>query len=153
VEYTGCDGVVVGRGCLGRPWLFAELQAAFQHAPAPAPPRLGEVCAVLRRHAELLAEHHGTDKGLRDLRKHMSWYLHGFPSGGEVRRMLGMVSSFTELDQALAQLDPDAPFPASGDGPRGRQGSPGRVVLPQGWLADPMDLTVPAGAELPHSGG
>jgi nifR3 family TIM-barrel protein len=153
VEHTGCDGVVVGRGCLGRPWLFAELQAAFQNTPAPVPPRLGQVATVLRRHAELLAEHLGTDKGLRDLRKHMSWYLHGFPSGGEVRRALGMVSSFTELDRALAQLDPDAPFPADGDGPRGRQGSPGRVVLPQGWLADPMDLAVPAGAELPHSGG
>ena len=153
VEHTGCDGVVVGRGCLGRPWLFAELQAAFQNTPAPVPPRLGQVATVLRRHAELLAEHLGTDKGLRDLRKHMSWYLHGFPSGGEVRRTLGMVSSFTELDRALAQLDPDAPFPADGDGPRGRQGSPGRVVLPQGWLADPMDLAVPAGAELPHSGG
>lgn len=153
VEHTGCDGVVVGRGCLGRPWLFAELQAAFQNTPAPAPPRLGQVATVLRRHAELLVEHLGTDKGLRDLRKHMSWYLHGFPCGGEVRRALGMVSSFTELDRALAQLDPDAPFPADGDGPRGRQGSPGRVVLPQGWLANPMDLAVPAGAELPHSGG
>jgi nifR3 family TIM-barrel protein len=152
VEHTGCDGVVVGRGCLGRPWLFAELQAAFQGTPAPVPPTLGQVATILRRHAGLLTEHLGTDKGLRDLRKHVSWYLHGFPVGGELRRALGMVSSFTELDDQLARLDADAPFPAGADGPRGRQGSPGRVALPQGWLDDPMDLAIPD-AELPHSGG
>ncbi|HEX2289585.1 MAG TPA: tRNA dihydrouridine synthase DusB [Pseudonocardiaceae bacterium] len=157
VEHTGCDGVVVGRGCLGRPWLFAELEAAFreQHRPRsiPAPPNLGQVAAILRRHAGLLAEHLGADKGLRDLRKHISWYLHGFPVGGDVRRALGMVSSLAELDGLLAQLDPDAAFPPGADGPRGRQGSPGRVVLPEGWLDDPADLTVPADAELAHSGG
>ncbi|MEO7196608.1 MAG: tRNA dihydrouridine synthase DusB [Pseudonocardiaceae bacterium] len=153
VEHTGCDGVVVGRGCLGRPWLFAELQAAFQGTPAPTPPTLGQVAAILRRHAGLLAEQLGPDKGLRDLRKHVSWYLHGFPVGGDVRRALGMVSSFAELDGALAQLDPDAVFPPDADGPRGRQGSPGRVVLPEGWLEDPMDLAIPADAETAHSGG
>jgi nifR3 family TIM-barrel protein len=152
VEHTGCDGVVVGRGCLGRPWLFAELQAAFRNDPAPTPPNLGQVAAILRRHARLLIEHLGPDKGPRDLRKHISWYLHGFPVGGEVRRALGMVSSLTELDHHLTRLDSEVPFPASADGPRGRQGSPGRVALPQGWLDDPMDLAVPD-AELPHSGG
>jgi nifR3 family TIM-barrel protein len=153
VEHTGCDGVVVGRGCLGRPWLFAELEAAFRGHSIPAPPALGQVAVILRRHAGLLAEHLGADKGLRDLRKHISWYLHGFPVGGDVRRALGMVSSLAELDGLLAQLDADAAFPADGDGPRGRQGSPGRVVLPEGWLDDPADLTVPADAELAHSGG
>jgi nifR3 family TIM-barrel protein len=153
VEHTGCDGVVVGRGCLGRPWLFAELEAAFAGTPAPTPPALGQVATILRRHAVLLTQALGTDKGLRDLRKHISWYLHGFPVGGDVRRALGMVSSFAELDDQLARLDPDAPFPPDADGPRGRQGSPGRVALPEGWLDDPMDLAVPAGAELAHSGG
>jgi nifR3 family TIM-barrel protein len=153
IEHTSCDGVVVGRGCLGRPWLFAELQAAFAGTPPPTPPHLGQVAAILRRHADLLAEHLGPDKGLRDLRKHVSWYLHGFPVGGDVRRALGMVSSFAELDCHLARLDADAPYPAGADGPRGRQGSPGRVALPQGWLDDPLDLAVPADAELPYSGG
>ena len=153
VEHTGCDGVVVGRGCLGRPWLFAELAAAFRGVPAPMPPTLGQVATILRRHAELLTQALGPDKGLRDLRKHVSWYLHGFPVGGNVRRTLGMMSSFAELDEALARLDPEIPFPPDADGPRGRQGSPGQVVLPPGWLDDPMDLAVPADAELPHSGG
>ena len=150
---TGCDGVVVGRGCLGRPWLFAELEAALAGRPAPTPPTLGEVAGTLRRHATLLTEHLGPNRGLRDLRKHMSWYLHGFPVGGELRHRLGMVSTLAELDELLGRLDPDLPFPAEADGPRGRQGSPGRVALPEGWLDDPQDLTVPRGAELAHSGG
>jgi len=150
---TGCDGVVVGRGCLGRPWLFGELEAALAGRPAPTPPTLGEVAAILRRHVELLVDHHGAHKGIRDARKHMSWYLHGFAVGPELRRELGMISDLDGLDALLARLDPDLPFPADADGPRGRQGSPGHVTLPEGWLDDPEDSTVPAGAEVLHSGG
>jgi tRNA-dihydrouridine synthase len=150
---TGCDGVVVGRGCLGRPWLFAELSAALRGEPEPTPPVLGEVGRVLRRHAGLLAEHHGEDKGMRDLRKHMAWYFMGFPVGAELRHRFATVSSLNELDDLIGQLEPDVPFPKDAEGPRGRQGSPGRVSLPRGWLDNPDDLTVPAAAEVMHSGG
>ncbi|SEM28397.1 tRNA dihydrouridine synthase DusB [Rhodococcus maanshanensis] len=150
---TGCDGVVVGRGCLGRPWLFAELSAALAGTPEPTPPTLGEVASIIRRHAELLADHHGEDKGLRELRKHVAWYLRGFPAGSEMRVAMAMVSTLTELDDLLAQLDPTVPFPKDAEGPRGRQGSPGKVSLPEGWLDDPEDCLVPAGADLMHSGG
>ncbi len=150
---TGCDGVVVGRGCLGRPWLFAELAAALGGTPAPTPPTLGEVSTTLARHAELLADHHGEDKGVRDLRKHMAWYFRGFPVGSELRRGLAMVSTLGELDGLLAQLDHAAPFPADAEGPRGRQGSPGSVALPEGWLDDPQDATVPHAADVMSSGG
>jgi nifR3 family TIM-barrel protein len=153
VAETGCDGVVVGRGCLGRPWLFGDLEAAFAGRPLPAPPSLGEVAVTLRRHAVLLQEHMGADKGIRDVRKHIAWYLKGFPVGGDLRQRLGLVDSLDELDELLARLDPDEPFPAEADGPRGRQGSPGRVVLPERWLDDPDDPRVPSGAELEHSGG
>jgi hypothetical protein len=107
----------------------------------------------MRRHAVLLQQHMGPDKGIRDMRKHIAWYLKGFPVGSELRRRLGLVSSLDELDELLAQLDPDHPFPADAEGPRGRQGSPGRVVLPEHWLDDPDDPSVPFGAELEHSGG
>jgi nifR3 family TIM-barrel protein len=153
VAQTGCDGVVVGRGCLGRPWLFGDLEAAFAGRPLPEPPNLGQVAATMRRHAVLLIEHMGDHKGIRDMRKHIAWYLKGFPVGSELRRRLGMVSSIDELDELLAELDPDIPFPPDADGPRGRQGSAGRVVLPEHWLDDPDDPTVPLGAELEHSGG
>ncbi|BCQ07244.1 tRNA dihydrouridine synthase DusB [Mycobacterium heckeshornense] len=150
---TGCDGVVIGRGCLGRPWLFAELSAAFTGRPAPTPPMLGEVADIIRRHGALLAAHFGEDKGMRDLRKHIAWYLHGFPAGSELRRALALVKTLDELDVLLGRLDADVPFPPAAAGPRGRQGSPARVALPDGWLSDRDDCTVPAGADIMHSGG
>ncbi|MQA07765.1 MAG: tRNA dihydrouridine synthase DusB [Pseudonocardiaceae bacterium] len=153
MDKTGCDGVIVGRGCLGRPWLFGELEAAFTGCPAPQPPDLGGVAAVLRRHAELLIQHDGEQKAMRDLRKHMAWYFMGFPIGSELRRRFGLVTSLGELDDLIAELDHDAPFPADAEGPRGRQGSPGKVTLPDGWLDDPDDPGVPEGADLMHSGG
>jgi nifR3 family TIM-barrel protein len=150
---TGCDGVVIGRGCLGRPWLFAELSAAFTGTPAATPPTLGEVAAIILRHGELLTDHFGEDKGMRDIRKHVAWYLHGFPAGAELRRSLALVKTLSELRALVEQLDGDVPFPAAAMGPRGRQGSPAAVTLPEGWLADPDDCTVPAGAEVMNSGG
>ncbi|WP_374213158.1 tRNA dihydrouridine synthase DusB [Crossiella sp. SN42] len=150
---TGCDGIVVGRGCLGRPWLFRDLAAAFAGEPIPEGPSLGGVAEVLHQHAELLIDHLGPDKGIRDLRKHMAWYLRGFPVGGDLRRSFAMVSSLAELEDLLAQLPPEVPFPQDAEGPRGRQGSPAKVSLPQGWLDDPEDASVPLGAELMHSGG
>jgi nifR3 family TIM-barrel protein len=155
MERTGADGVVVGRGCLGRPWLFRDLAAAFAGLPAPALPSSGEVAAMIRRHAELLADLLGEDRGLRDMRKHMAWYLKGFAVGPEVRAPLGMVSTLAELDALLARLDPAQPFPITEIGtPRGRQGSPRAVVLPHGWLDDADGATVRlANAELGISGG
>ncbi|MGK2869573.1 MAG: tRNA dihydrouridine synthase DusB [Mycobacterium sp.] len=150
---TGCDGVVIGRGCLGRPWLFAELSAAFNGHPIATPPTLGEVAHIARRHGELLAAHFGEDKGMRDIRKHVAWYLHGFPAGADLRRALALVKTLRELDALLGELDGDVPFPEVAGGPRGRQGSPGSVSLPEGWLDDPDDATVPLGADVMNSGG
>ncbi|WP_067531066.1 tRNA dihydrouridine synthase DusB [Nocardia crassostreae] len=150
---TGCDGVVVGRGCLGRPWLFAELEAALRGEPLPAPPNLGKVGEILYRHASLLVAHDGEEKGMRDLRKHMAWYLMGFPVGGDLRRSFATVGSLAQLQELIGKLDPTAPFPKDAEGPRGRQGSPGKVSLPHGWLDDPEDPTVPCAADVMHSGG
>jgi len=149
VEQTGAAGVVVGRGCLGRPWLFRDLAAAFARrlagevAQQPSRsratlPRLGEVATMMRRHAELLSAHMGEERGCKEFRKHVSWYLKGFPAGGDLRRALALVSSLAELDVLLAQLEPDAAFPVAELGtPRGRQGSPRKnVALPEGWLED-----------------
>ncbi|MEY9906749.1 nifR3 family TIM-barrel protein [Catenulispora sp. MAP12-49] len=155
MNQTGADGVVVGRGCLGRPWLFADLAAAFEGRTERKLPALGEVMATMRRHAELLASWLGTEReGVVDFRKHVAWYLKGFPVGGDVRRGLAMSSSLAELDGFFAHLDPDTPFPTDTLGkPRGRTNSPGKVTLPHGWLDDRDDDTVPAGAEMEDSGG
>ncbi|NUS43782.1 MAG: tRNA dihydrouridine synthase DusB [Mycobacteriaceae bacterium] len=155
IAETGCDGVVVGRGCLGRPWLFAELSAALRGEPAPEGPTLGKVGRILHRHAALLVEHDGEDKAMRDIRKHMAWYLMGFPVGSELRRRFATVSSLTHIEDLVGQLDPEIPFPTdAATGPRGRQGSPQtKVALPDGWLDDPQDDTVPTAADVMHSGG
>jgi nifR3 family TIM-barrel protein len=156
VAETGVDGVVIGRGCLGRPWLFRDLADAFAGRSTRALPTLGEVAATVRRHAELLVALSDEASGCADLRKHMAWYFKGFPVGGELRRRLAMIDSLTTLDTLLAELDPDVPFPQSELGlPRGRQGTPrAKVALPQGWLDDTsgreLDLV---GAELGVSGG
>ncbi|WBT08320.1 tRNA dihydrouridine synthase DusB [Corynebacterium sp. SCR221107] len=153
MEQTGCDGVVVGRGCLGRPWLFAELSAALRGEGIPAEPTFGEVTKIIRRHAQLLAEHDGEAKACRDLRKHMGWYLRGFPVGSELRAELARVSTLQQLEELLAPYADSPALAADADGARGRQGSPAKVLLPEGWLDDPEDATVPEGAELMHSGG
>lgn len=157
---TGCAGVVVGRGCLGRPWLFRDLAGALRpggSGDGPQLPSLGEVMAMVRRHGELLAESHGERHGLTDLRKHMAWYFKGFGLGGETRRALGLVSSFAELDAIFARLDASAQFPVAEVGtPRGRQGTPReRVTVPYGWLdSQCLDESVDlADAESDVSGG
>ncbi|MEZ2190588.1 tRNA dihydrouridine synthase DusB [Corynebacterium sp. CCM 9204] len=153
MDQTGCDGVVIGRGCLGRPWLFAELSAELTGRPLPPQPTLGEVSTIIRRHAELLVDHDGEEKGCRDLRKHVGWYFRGYPVGGDVRRALAGVSSLKELDAQLAPLAGSEALPDDAEGPRGRQGSPGRVLLPEGWLDDPEDATAPIDADVENSGG
>ncbi|MDH2391311.1 tRNA dihydrouridine synthase DusB [Streptomyces sp. HNM0663] len=157
VRETGCDGVVVGRGCLGRPWLFADLVAGFEGAgpDAYARPSLRQVADVMVRHAHLLGEWIGDEaRGVVDFRKHVAWYLKGFSVGSEMRKRLAITSSLDELRELLAELDLDQPWPSGADGPRGRTSGNNRVVLPDGWLRDPYDCAgVTADAELDTSGG
>ncbi len=155
VEHTGCAGVVVGRGCLGRPWLFGDLGAAFAGRPERARPALAEVARVMRRHAVLLAEWAGDERwGVTDFRKHVAWYLKGFSVGSELRRALAQASSLREFDELLARLDLDQPFPEAVVGqPRGRTSSARAVALPDGWLDSGASRAVPFEAELAHSGG
>ncbi len=139
VTQTGADGVVVGRGCLGRPWLFGQLSAAFRGEPIPADPSLRIVLLTLRRHAGLLCEDYGEPKGCRDIRKHMAWYLKGFSVRQHIRQSLGTVSTLAELDELLSAIDADQQFNAEvGAGPRGRTSGGRRPTLPDGWLDSPF---------------
>jgi len=155
VEQTGAAGVVVGRGCLGRPWLFRDLAAAFHGEDVATLPVLGEVKAMMRRHAELLSEHMGEERGCKEFRKHITWYLKGFPAGGELRHQLALVDSLASLDTLLDGLDGDAPFPERELGtPRGRQGAPkAKVALPEHWLDDTSGATLDLDDDAHVSGG
>ena len=143
VAETGCDGVVVGRGCLGRPWLFGDLARAFAGRPVPPAPTLAEVTAVLRRHAHLLAEWLTEPVAVRDVRKHVGWYLQGYPVGGEVRRRLTATTSLAELDAELDRLAAEHPvltlLPGADARPRGKTSGPIAVTLPDGWLESADD--------------
>jgi nifR3 family TIM-barrel protein len=151
---TGCDGVVIGRGCLGRPWLFADLAAHFAGLPLPATPLLGRVTEVMRTHARYLVEEMGPDRGMRQMRKHTGWYLTGYPVGGASRRVLAQVSTTAEFDTLLAQLDPDLALPDEARRiPRGHTNGPIAVALPPGWLDNLDDPTPPQGADALVSGG
>jgi len=147
VRETGCDGVVVGRGCLGRPWLFGDLVAAFRAEAgeiswsdaekAIAKPPLGFVMRAMRRHTELLVEFFDgeEDRACRDIRKHVAWYFKGYGVGGDLRRSLAAVESLEQMDEIFSTMDRSMPYPGEGaEGQRGRAGSPKRVVLPDGWL-------------------
>jgi nifR3 family TIM-barrel protein len=155
MDRTGCDGVVVGRGCLGRPWLFRDLADAFEgRRPAPPPP-LGTVADTLGEHLGLLAARLGPDRAVRDIRKHVGWYLTGYPVGGDVRRALAGSCSVAEMVDRLGRL-PRGLRAAAGvaEGPRGTRRGPQRVVLPYGWLSDPSSARPPsAEADVLTSGG
>ncbi len=158
IAVTGADGVVVGRGCLGRPWLFGHLVAAFRGDALPSEPRLDEVLRTLRRHAELLCVDYGEVKGCRDIRKHMAWYLKGFRVPQPIRQSLGTVATLAELDSLLSQIDHDQEFNSEvGSGPRGRTSGGRAPSLPDGWLDSPFidaeSACVVAEAELAVSGG
>ncbi|CAB4663251.1 MAG: tRNA dihydrouridine synthase DusB [Actinobacteria bacterium] len=141
VEETGCAGVVVGRGCLGRPWLFTDLVAAFAQDSSRQLPTLHEVREIMFRHGELIVDYfESEERGCRDLRKHMAWYLKGFRVHSALRRQFGMVASLQEFRSLLDQLD-DQPYPiAIGDAPRGRTSHGRPVTLPDGWLRDPDEM-------------
>ena len=141
MDQTGCNGVVVGRGCLGRPWLFADLVSALNGEHNRTNPTLFQVREIMLRHGQLLVEYfENEDRAMRDIRKHMAWYLKGFSVGREIRSSLGMVVSISQMTQLLSLLE-DQPYPqAVGDGPRGRTSHGRAVSLPAGWLDDPDEF-------------
>jgi nifR3 family TIM-barrel protein len=143
---TGCDGVVIGRGCLGRPWLFRDLADAFAGRPPADPPPLGEVLDTMAWHVSLLADHLGEARALVDFRKHVPWYLTGYPVGSAVRKRVHDTTTVEAFAAVLADLDRSiVPLPGAVDMPRGTHRGPQTVTLPDRWLDD-RDSLVPPGA-------
>lgn len=159
VEQTGAAGVMIGRGCQGRPWIFGDLQAAFEGRADRYRPGVRKVAETVYRHGELLTEFFEDEgKGMRDIRKHIAWYFKGYPVGGEIRSQLAQVPSLARLRELLDQLDLELPYPGVGaEGTRGRAGHPKKTHVPDGWL-DTRTMTdahreMIKAAELDISGG
>jgi nifR3 family TIM-barrel protein len=129
---TGCRGVIVGRGCLGRPWLFGELAAVFAGREPPAPPAFGRVLAIMIDHATRLSDFFGPEQGMRQMRKWCAWYTQGFPGSARARAELVRVSDLGQMIAVLSDFDPELPFPAAAL--RARRGKGARtqhVALPE----------------------
>lgn len=156
---TGCDGVVIGRGCQGRPWLFGDLANALSGSDERFRPGLAEVTQAVYKHGQYLVDYYEDEfYGVRDLRKHIAWYFKGYPVGGDLRSQLAMVSSLAELAGLLDQLDKTAEYPGeAAEGSRGRTTRPKRPHLPEGWLDsrvfDASGKSLLSEAELDISGG
>jgi nifR3 family TIM-barrel protein len=149
---TGCDGVIVGRGCLRRPWLFGELAAVFDGRHPADQPRLGEIVRIMRRHAAAIVGLFGEPVGMREMRKWCLWYTSGFRGAAAVRGALPQLETLAQLDAVLAHLDSDEPFPAAGlRTSRAKDGRRQDVRLPEGYLAardDDRPPPEPTGAAL-----
>jgi nifR3 family TIM-barrel protein len=157
LDRTGCDGVVIGRGCLGRPWFFRDLAVGLGGGRVAPPPPVAEVAAVMRRHVDLLVEWLTPEVAVRDFRKHVGWYLTGYPVGPAARSAASTAPSIAALHTAIDRLAGEhgdaVPGPGDEALPRGKAGGPRTVVLPAGWLDTCEDPTPPFAAELLTSGG
>jgi nifR3 family TIM-barrel protein len=148
---TGCAAVIVGRGCLGRPWLFRELAAVFAGREPGPPPNLGQVAAIATEHARRLCAFFGQDVGMRQMRKWVSWYTKGFRHSSLVRAQLRRLERLSDLETLFGAMDPQEPFPDHALRTSRAKGSRvQRVSLPEGYLDDRDDDTPPRGPTSPQ---
>jgi len=112
IEETGCDGVMIGRGCQGNPWLFREARHYLQTGIVPTPASIEERQAVMLRHLTDMTRLVGKDIGIREMRKHLSWYTKGLPGGAEFRMRVNYLSLIDEVRGEIKDyfntLDPGA---------------------------------------------
>jgi nifR3 family TIM-barrel protein len=142
---TGCDAVAIGRGCLGRPWLFEDLARMFSGERPNEPPRLGAVVDAMLKHLALLVEAIGETRAIPSFRRQATWYTKGFRGSTHLRDALVSASSQDEIASVLAQVDRALEYPTSVlRVPRGKSSGQKRLSLPDGYLEDPESAELPA---------
>jgi len=147
MRQTGCAGVIVGRGCLGKPWLFRDLAAVFDGKQPPAAPTFGEIVPIILEHAERLSDWCGEKRAALMMRKQLSWYTKGFQGGGRVRSHLSEIRTVADVERELGAIAPDAVLPVTAFRlARGKSGGMQTVALPDGFLDDLGDDTPPVAA-------
>lgn len=135
VRSTGCRGVIVGRGALGRPWLFRDLADAFAGISPAAAPRFGEVAEIMLEHAQGLVDWLGEPPAMRAFRRHATWYTKCFRHSARLRERVSKLERLDELRGVLQDCDPTEPFPETASRvPRGKSARTQTVSLPPGLL-------------------
>ncbi len=145
MRQTGCDGVIVGRGCLGRPWLFRDLSDVFDGREPSDPPGFGAVLDIVFEHARRLSGWFGESAAVPAFRRHLGWYTKGFRVEAEIRRRMMQARTFGELAGLFSRADRGQPFPpAAMRLKRGKKGGVQNVVLPAGYLESADSEAPPA---------
>jgi nifR3 family TIM-barrel protein len=143
MRQTHCDGVIVGRGCLGRPWLFRDLADVFNGREPLDPPKLGEVLEIMFHHARKLSDWFGERLAMHSFRRHASWYTKGFRVSSEIRAALMRIETVVQLEDLFHDADRSQPFPPSAMRVvRGKATGMQKVALPAGFL-DNLDDSTP----------
>jgi len=104
---TGCDGVMVGRGVMGNPWLIREIVAALKGEPLPWPPRVNERIALMKSHLQAQIEFSGEKRGILEMRKHLSWYMKGLPGAARFRRVINEAADLEDVLRILSEVESD----------------------------------------------
>jgi len=104
LEQTGCDGVMIGRGAQGNPWVFQEVSTYLETGMIPERPTPEQVKEMVLRHARLQLQYKGEYTGVREMRKHLAWYTAGYPNSARFRQMINSVESMKELMESVEQI-------------------------------------------------
>ena len=96
-EYTGCDAIMIGRGSNGNPWIFKEIISYLESGNELKKPSLEDRKNMIIRHLEMLASYKGEYTAIREMRKHIAWYIKGIPNAANVRNQVNKIEDFTEL--------------------------------------------------------
>ena len=103
-EYTGCDYIMVGRGTLGNPWVFREINEYFDKGIIIKPPTIEEKCGVLLRHIKALVEYKGEYVGMREARKHTAYYIKGFKNAAKLRNLAFSMETLGDLEKLIREI-------------------------------------------------
>ncbi len=101
---TGCDGIMIGRGAQGNPWLFGQILHWMETGEKKAPPTKEELKQMILCHARLLVEHKGNYTGIREMRKHVAWYTAGYPHSAKLRARINEVENLEKLEYFIQAL-------------------------------------------------
>jgi nifR3 family TIM-barrel protein len=104
---TDCDGFMIGRGAEGNPWIFQQILHALETGEELPKPSIEEMCDVVLRHARMVVEEKGEDRGIREMRKHAAWYTAGYRNSSRLRGLMNEAKTYEDLEQLFLRMKED----------------------------------------------